>query len=165
MARSTDTDATPANLKRAALGWLGRREFSIKGMRERIYRRFSDAEPDDVDHTIEWLLEQNYLNDERFGGMLFRYRVGRGQGKIRVRQALRQEGLSADLIEKLFDEAEVDWFEHALDIHQRRFENRPFTDDKEKARQLRFLQYRGFSADECFAALEAHEQRLKEGCD
>lgn len=161
MAKASE-DATLANLKRAALGWLGRREFSVKGMRERIYRRFPDANSVDVTHTLEWLLEQNYLNDERFGGMLFRYRVGRGQGKIRVRQALQQEGLSVELIETLFDEAEVDWFEHAFDIHQRRFANKPITDNKEKARQLRFLQYRGFAADECFAAIEAHQAQCKE---
>lgn len=159
---TASTDATLTNLQRAALGWLGRREFSVKGMRERIYRRFPDAEPGDVSQTLEWLLEQNYLNDERFGGMLFRYRVGRGQGKIRVRQALQQEGLSPELIERIFDEAQIDWFEHAFDTHQRRFANHPITDNKDKARQLRFLQYRGFNAEECFSAIERHQAQYKE---
>lgn len=155
MTKSSET-ATLANLKHFALGRLGRRELSIKGVNERIYRRFPEADPADVLLTLEWLQEQNYLNDERFGGVLFRYCLNRGQGRIRIRQALQKEGLSAELIERLFDEADVDWFAHAFETHQRRFVNKPVTDDREKARQLRFLQYRGFSADECFSALEEH---------
>src|SRR5690625_2096383 len=151
-----------ATLKRAALGWLGRREFSVKGLRERIYRRFPEASSEDVEHTLAWLAEQNYLNDERFGGILLRYRLGRGQGIMRIQQALRQEGLSDERIQKLLDEAQVDWFEHAVETHQRRFANKPITDQREKARQLRFLQYRGFTAEQCYAAIEAHEQALQQ---
>lgn len=153
---------TLANLKHFALGRLGRRELSIKGITERIYRRFPEADPDDVVITLEWLQEQNYLNDERFGGVLFRYCLNRGQGRIRIRQALQKEGLSAELIERIFDEADVDWFTHAFETHQRRFVNKPIIDDREKARQLRFLQYRGFTAEECFFALDEHVSLLSD---
>lgn len=153
------TDATLNNLKRAALGWLGRREFSRYGMQERIYRRFADAAPADVEHVLTWLEEQNYLNDKRFGAMLIRYRIGRGQGPMRVRQALQAEKLASDLIEQLLADADVDWFSQAIETHQRRFANKPATDAKEKARQLRFLQYRGFTAEQCYGALEAAQQR------
>ncbi|EOZ4110803.1 regulatory protein RecX [Escherichia coli] len=77
-------------------------------------------------------------------------------------QALQQEGLSPELIERIFDEAQIDWFEHAFDTHQRRFANHPITDNKDKARQLRFLQYRGFNAEECFSAIERHQAQYKE---
>lgn len=155
-------EATESNLKRSALGWLGRREYSRHGMQQKIYQRFKDAEPKLVEDVLLWLEELNYLNDERFGGMLLRYRVGRGQGIMRVRQALQQEKLDNHLIEQLIEEADIDWFEHAFESHQRRFEHKPITDPKEKARQLRYLQYRGFTAEQCYAAIEQHEQQYRE---
>jgi len=155
------TDATLNNLKRASLGWLGRREFSRHGMQVRILRRFPDAEPANVESVLAWLEEQNYLNDGRFGAMLIRYRVGRGQGPMRVRQALQAEKLASDLIEQLLAEADIDWFAQAIETHQRRFANKLAADAKEKARQLRFLQYRGFTAEQCYGALEAHRHELQ----
>ncbi|HLR16727.1 MAG TPA: regulatory protein RecX [Alcanivoracaceae bacterium] len=158
---SSSPEATLGNLKRSALGWLGRREFSRHGMQQRIYRRFPDADAADVEEVLQWLEAQNYLNDARFGAMLIRYRVGRGQGPLRVRQALQAEKITSELMDNLLAEADIDWFAQAVDTHQRRFENRPAEDQREKARQLRFLQYRGFTAEQCYAALEEHKRRMQ----
>lgn len=159
---SFSTDATLGNLKRSALGWLGRREFSRHGMQQRLYRRFPSAEVDDVEEVLQWLEAQRYLDDERFGAMLIRYRVGRGQGPMRVRQALQAEKITAELIEQLLAEADIDWFAQAVDVHQRRFAYKFATEAKEKARQLRFLQYRGFTAEQCYAALAEHQRAQHE---
>lgn len=49
---------------------------------------------------------------------------------------------------------EVDWLAQAVEARVRKYGDTIPTDQKEKARQLRFLQYRGFGMDVCFEALK-----------
>lgn len=49
---------------------------------------------------------------------------------------------------------EVDWLTQAVEARCRKYGDSIPTDPKEKARQLRFLQYRGFGMDVCFDALK-----------
>ena len=55
--------------------------------------------------------------------------------------------------QEALDQAECDWFALARETHARRFRQPP-ADRKEKARQLRFLQSRGFDAEQSFNALD-----------
>ncbi|WP_410473200.1 regulatory protein RecX [Faucicola mancuniensis] len=49
---------------------------------------------------------------------------------------------------------EVDWLAQAVEARVRKYGDSIPTDPKEKARQLRFLQYRGFAMNICFDALK-----------
>lgn len=142
-----------ADMRRAALNWLARRDYSRHELSSRLLRRFGDDAP--VEPLLAWLEECNFLNETRFAEAFVRSRIGRGQGELRIRHELQQRGLPEPLIEQALAEAECDWFELAREVHQRRFGRGPGDDQKEKARQLRFLQQRGFSAEQSFAALDA----------
>lgn len=52
------------------------------------------------------------------------------------------------------DAANVDWLTLAVEIRVKKFGASVPTTPKEKARQLRFLQYRGFDTSVCFDALQ-----------
>jgi len=142
-----------AELRRAALNWLARRDYSRHELAGRLHRRFGDQAP--VEPLLDWLEEQNFLNEQRFAEAFVRSRIDRGQGALRIRHELQQRGLPESLIDQTLAEAECDWFELARQVHQRRFDCGPGRDQKEKARQLRFLQQRGFSAEQSWKALEA----------
>lgn len=145
----TNTDA----LRRAALNWLARRDYSRRELAGRLERRFGDNAP--IQSLLDWLEEQNLLNEQRFAEAFVRSRIGRGQGELRIRHELEQRGVPQALIEQTLEQAECDWFDLAREVHQRRFAEGPGDDRKEKARQLRFLQQRGFSGEQAWKALEA----------
>ena len=142
-----------AELRRAALGWLARRDFSRHDLAARLARKFPDEDPEPV---LRWLEAENFLNDERFAEVYFRSRLARGHGPVRIRHDMRQRGLDEELIDARFRAQSPDWFALASQVRQRRFGAPPASgDQREKSRQLRFLQYRGFNADQSFHALSS----------
>ena len=82
-----------------------------------------------------------------------RQHAGRGHGPARIRAELRERGVAAEEIEAGLDAAAEDWAAIAREARRRRFGLSPPGDYRERARQSRFLQYRGFSADQIRAAL------------
>ena len=114
-------------------------------------RKFGDSEA--LDAALDWCQEHDFLNDRRFAGFFVRSRIERGQGPLRIRSELQQRGLPEALVKEALEQAECDWFALARETHARRF-RRPPADRKEKARQLRFLQSRGFDAEQSFNALD-----------
>nr|MBP9786841.1 regulatory protein RecX [Acinetobacter sp.] len=66
-------------------------------------------------------------------------------GLQRIKQVLKAKQLDAELItEELQD---VDWLEQAYQLKVKKFGEEVTHDPKIKARQIRFLQYRGFDMD------------------
>lgn len=143
----------PAELKRSALAMLARRDYARRDLHDRLAQRYGAG--DDLDQLLDWLEAQRFIDDARYAGMFLRSRLERGHGPMRVRQSMQQEGLSAELIETALAEADVDWFEQARQCSRRRFSGPAPADPRERAKRLRFLQYRGFTADQCFYALDA----------
>ena len=72
----------------------------------------------------------------------------------RIRLDIHQKGISDDLFESAIEAAEINWFELARDVAQRKFGGRAAGDQKEKAKRMRFLQYRGFNFDQIKYALQ-----------
>lgn len=111
-----------------------------------------------IEATLDWLEERGFLNDERCAGLYVRSHIERGHGVMRIRQELvYKRGLAADLVDEKLRESGCDWFELAATVLAKRF-RQPATEPKEKARQLRFLQARGFSAEQCYHALDRLQQ-------
>ena len=78
--------------------------------------------------------------------------TGRGQGPQRVRHALTEAGMPAEAVAAALDTA-PDWMLLAADVRRRKFGARVPEDWPGRARQMRFLQYRGFSKDHIASAL------------
>jgi len=152
-AADLDPNARAAEMRRVALGMLGRREYARAELQQRLTKRFGDEAP--VGALLDWLEEQRFLDDTRYAGMLVRSRIERGQGPLRIRQILQQNGIGNGLAEQALAGSGCDWFALAAETCRRRFGAGPPADLKDKARRLRFLQYRGFTADQCFEALDS----------
>jgi regulatory protein len=136
---------SPLDVRRAAMDLLARREHSTKELADKLYRRFPDR--DVIADQITVLKEDNLQSDERFVESFVNGRKSRGKGPLVIRQDLKQRGISADLIAVYLDEAPELWLPIAEQTYHKKFGDKPIADQKDKARRIRFMQYRGFSGD------------------
>lgn len=115
--------------------------------------------------------------------MLIRENIRKGRGRARIKQEFyRKKVEMPDNIDELIDMANteseefsefvddsedsliegVDWLKLAVTARTKKYGDDIPTEPKDKARQLRFLQYRGFKGDICFQALNHTLETLDE---
>ena len=142
------TDAAAAEL--AAVALLARRDFACGELGVKLRERGFDAAL--IEHLIETFRARRLLDDGRYAGHFVRYHSARGQGPVRIRRDLEAVGVDSELIDTAL-ESVPDWAALAREVRRRRFGAKPPQLWREKGRQARFLQYRGFSNDHIRAAL------------
>ena len=130
---------------------LARRDYSA---RELISRLASKFDPELVEQVLDGLVQQGLQSDYRFADSLVRGRISQGHGPIRIQSELKQKGIAQDLIQQALADHPVDWFEQALNTFRRRFGDHQTTDLKVRAKQMRLLQYRGFTLEQIRYALD-----------
>lgn len=138
-------------LRGRALAMLARREHS----RLEIQRKLKDmgGEAQLVEQVLDELAQRKFQSDERFAASFIRSRAERGYGPLVIARDLKERGLPAEVARQTLEQSGYDWYSHALGVRQRRFGSLRATHPKERARQYRFLQYRGFSGGQIVAAL------------
>ena len=135
----------------AAVRLLARREHSTEELRRKLE---SKGHPSDVvAGVVEKLAAKRLVSDDRFLASFIHHHARRGQGPVRIRAELRQQGIAAERIEQELDQAPVDWNRLAGEVRRRKFGATAPRTAPERAKQARFLQYRGFSTDQIRAAL------------
>ena len=133
---------------------IARREYCSGELARELAGRGYGA--DVVRATLDELVEQRYVDDRRYAESFVRSRSQRGHGPRRLRLDMEAAGLPADLVDEALA-AGPDWNALARDVRERRFGAEPPEDWTERARQSRFLQYRGFSNDHIASALGSSE--------
>lgn len=135
-------EITPEMLRTSAMNLLAQREFTIK----ELVRKLSLLTDDEsmVDAVLDRLEAERLLSDDRFVESFIRSRINKGHGLMRIKQDLRQKGVDSETADLAMEEAEIDWYKLAEAARQKKFGIDSPSDPKEKARQVRFLQYRGF---------------------
>jgi regulatory protein len=142
--------ADPKAVRTAALVLVARREHSTGEATSALVKKGYDAAV--VAATIAEMQAERLFDDSRYAEALVRMLTNRGQGPQRVRHALIEAGLSADAVAIALDTA-PDWKLLAADVRRRKFGAKVPKDWPGRARQMRFLQYRGFSKDHIGSAL------------
>ena len=154
------------SLKARALQWLAQREHSRAELRRKLLRlarqRAADAAKDAnegsgvpaeldpvdpasaVDLLLDWLVANRYLSDARFVESRVNARAAR-YGNLRIRQELGQHGTALDAATA--ERLKGSEMARAQALWARRYGATPALDANERARQMRFLAGRGFSAD------------------
>jgi regulatory protein len=136
--------ADPSAVRAGALALLGRREYASAELAAALGRKgYASAI---VSEVVAELVGERLLDDARYAEGLVRQLVHRGQGPSRIRQELTQAGIPADRIAAVLD-GEVDWHALAREVRSRKFGAAVPRGWPERAKQMRFLQYRGFSND------------------
>ena len=145
---------SPAQCRRRAMDALARREqcrFELEG-------RLAKAgfEPDIIVDTLDQLEAENLLSDSRFAEAWVSSRHRQGKGPQRIRAELRERRFVDADIEAALATAALDWNALASAVRRRKFGSVGPPDYVERARQMRFLAYRGFSQDQIeFAMADA----------
>jgi regulatory protein len=134
----------PQAVRTAALALLTRREYASSELAAALIRKGYEAAA--VPEVISELRGERLLDDARYAEGLVRQLANRGQGPTRVRQGLQQSGIDAALASAAMD-AGPDWHALAREVRARKFGAAIPREWSERARQMRFLQYRGFSND------------------
>ena len=150
--RTAAESADPAAARSVAIGLLARRDYATGELRARLQRKGFNA--DVVEATIGELIDERALDDSRYAGNYVNYSASRGQGPLRIAAELKALELPPHLIEAALAGG-PDWRALAGEVRNRKFGSEPPADWPEKARQARFLQYRGFSSDHIRLALGA----------
>jgi regulatory protein len=143
----------PGACKRQALDLLARREHSRRELERKLQSRgFSD---DLIGPALDDLEASGALATGRFTEHFIRARVARGKGPVRIRAELAERGVpeGADVLR----DADVDWVAEARAARAKRFGAAPPRDYKERARQSRFLQSRGFDSAQIAAAVNGDD--------
>ena len=108
--------------------------------------------------TSENLLQEfahaNIQSDERFAEMLVRSRVNKGQGFNRIRSELNEHDISEYVLLQLERELEIDWFELAKSVAQKKYRSSDVSDWQQKQKCMRFMIYRGFTSEQANYAME-----------
>ncbi len=133
--------------------YLARREYSRAELRAKL---LTYATPDDnIDAVLDELVKRGWLSDERAATQLLHAKRSRF-GTQRIAHELRQRGIAEELISAALPELKESELEAARGVWQRKFGTLP-QDAKEKSRQMRFLQSRGFALDVVFKVLRLME--------
>ena len=107
-----------------------------------------------VADVILELGEQNLQSDTRYAESYVQSRAGRGDGPVKIGYQLKQRGVNPETISTVLAAFESEWQEGAAAARVKRFGTQLPSDFREKARQTRFLQRRGFSTEQIRAVFK-----------
>ena len=124
-----------------ALSLLARREHS----RVELARKLAPhaAEGEDVGALLEALAAKGWLSEARFAEQVIRSKARRF-GPLKIAHLLREKGLDDETIAQGLRAAGTDGVSSLESVWRSRFRAMP-SDARERARQVRFLQARGFA--------------------
>jgi regulatory protein len=147
-----ESGADPEAIRAAALTLLARRDFLTGELGAKLQSGGCDAQL--VASVIAELVQERLLDDGRYAERYVASRAERGQGPVRIGAELASLGAPRALIDTAL-ESGPDWRALAGAVRRRKFGAAPPGSWAEKARQARFLQYRGFSSDHIRSATGA----------
>jgi regulatory protein len=140
---------TMSRINYAAMSLLAMREHSIKELQQKLLRKFEDLEL--IDLAIDNLKDRDLQSDTRFAYAYIQMKIRQGKGPVRIGYDLREKGVDQSLIETAISEHDDEWCALAKEIKLRKFGSGVLS-NQERAKQMRFLQYRGFTLDQIRAA-------------
>ena len=148
---SDDKLSDPIEARKKAMDYLARREHGRVELLNKLTRFGFDANVSE--DAIARLIEDGLQSDQRFVAAFVLSRINQGKGPARIRAELRERGLNDSAIDDGVLDAGQDWYALARDVRAKKFGTDGPPDFKDKARQMRFLQSRGFEQDHIQAAV------------
>lgn len=130
-----------------AVNYLSRREYSRRELQQKLH----DKACNNTEALLEHLQNTGLQSDERFTESIIRSRLRRGQGSKKILHELQQHDIDPNIAQQILQlqlvELNIDWIELASQQREKRFGQAIPSDFKEKMKQSRYLQGRGFDYD------------------
>lgn len=143
-----------SRLRSYAFAVLTRKEYSKAELIEKLALYAEDRE--EVIELVEELATQLYQSDQRVAETVLSSQKRKGKGPARIKLALKNKKIDSSLI--VDEMQEIDWVEQAYQLKVKKYGTEVTKDPKLKAKQIRFLQYRGFDLDVIFKAISRREE-------
>ena len=124
---------------------LAKRDYARKELFSKL--KTLEYSESDIESALNQAEKEGFINDQRFTENYIRRRSLRGYGPLRIRAELEEKGIDSEQA-ALCMPNEFFWQELAEKVRQKRFGETIPKDFADKAKQMRFLQYRGFSSDQ-----------------
>ena len=143
----------PGDLRERVLRLLARREHS----RTELVRKLEQAgfDTSEIQPLLDEFEQKNWLSDRRFAESYVADHRARA-GSVKLAHDLRQRGVSDSIIEAVLNDNRDSEIDRAREVWKKKFGVFP-ADAHERARQIRFLQGRGFSQSVIQRALRNKE--------
>ncbi len=131
--------------KEYALKLLEYRERSEWEIRDRMRRKGYEEKV--ITETIEFLKNQNLVNDERFARMWTESRLRRSYGRWKISSDLKGKGVDRELIDEVLEElySGINETQIVLELVERKWPSLEKEDNLMLRRISNFLKQRGFS--------------------
>lgn len=144
----------PLSLRARAMAILSRRETSRLELQRKL-APYAENEQE-LTQVLSEFSERDWQSDERFTETFIRSKSQK-HGRLRLKNDLAAKGIARELINAYLPDDE-DERHQAIEIVRKKFKHAPQT-SQDKQKQMRFLAYRGFTADIAHAAI--HEAWLE----
>ena len=145
---------TEPSLRTRAMRFLARREHTRVELKRKLATRAREDE--DVDTLLDELTQKGWLSDARFAEQAARAKARRF-GPLKLAHYLRSRGVGDEAIAAGLQRAGADGRSSLEAVWRTRF-GAPPADERQKMRQVRFLQGRGFAVDEIFRFLKSLQE-------
>ena len=150
MRGKTARDLNEAEIRDLAIRYLGRREYAIEELCQKLVQRGADDLL--TQQVVGGLADQGLVSDQRFAEMYVRTRMRRQFGPLKIRAELRARGVSDALITAELPPDESAWFDIATQWAGKKC--RGELDYAGRAKIYRSLLNRGFSHEQANVALD-----------
>jgi len=143
----------PEGLRLQALKILSRRDYSRAELRAKLAPKAESEEQ--LEQVLDTLQAEHLLSDQRYARQRVTARAGR-YGNARLKQELKAQGVGDEDIAAAMVEG-GDETERCRSVWRKKFGTAPASAE-ERAKQMRFLQYRGFSTEAIRRVLRGEEE-------
>ena len=135
-----------ALVKKRALYYLGKREYSRKELHEKItpFAETLELSRQQIDQILSELENKDWLSDKRFTDQ-FIFSKKKKFGLKKMEYDLKMRGVEEIIIYKALNEVKSDEYNLAKNIWEKKFRRLP-ENYEEKLKQMRFLQSRGINS-------------------
>ena len=142
------------SLRARAMRFLARREHTRVELRRKLAARAQQGE--DVEGLLDELTQKGWLSDARFAEQAARAKARRF-GPLKLAHYLKARGVGPEAMAAGLRGAGAEGVASLKAVWGTRFRSAP-ADERDKLRQVRFLQGRGFAVDEIFRFLKTLEE-------
>jgi regulatory protein len=134
------------------MDYLARREHGVLELTRKLITRGFEA--DSVEAAVRDLITDGLLSDSRFAEAFVHSRFQRGSGPQKIQAELRQRGIDDDLISACLESVCEQWLARVREVREKKFGPEQPRDFRERNRQMRFLQQRGFTSEQIYAVFK-----------
>ena len=131
---------------------LARREHSAFEIRRKLQQKAIDAP--EIDAALARLQQEGLLSDRRYAESYINQRMSKGYGPRRIALELKERGVAESDYAAYLYSGDLDWRAVLEAVHHKKYRSAPCADYQERAKRIRYLQYRGFALDNILELFE-----------